>query len=415
MNGHIGNGRHAVVVADLARGHKSGGFQPPVPAARIVLVSSTCYRPRDMRTADFDFPLPPELIAQQPATEHDQSRLLVLQRPGGKIAHKKFRDVLGYLRDGDVLVMNNSRVIPARLRGRNARTGGQFEILLLEENATNDWWVMLRPGKRARVGTEITISDADGNPSAVRAEVIATNDEGHRRLRFDGTTDILHALNELGEIPLPPYITRANAAGLDADKERYQTVYAEPAGSVAAPTAGLHFTKALLAEVRARDVEVHFVTLHVGLGTFAPVKADTLAGHVMHEERYELSAATAHAVNQAKAEGRRVIAVGTTSVRVLESAAVPGGAGDGAHGVARPTVAAGTGRTRIFIHPPYQFKVVDALLTNFHLPCSTLLMLVSAFVAPGEMGGRELALAAYAEAVRERYRFFSYGDAMLIL
>jgi S-adenosylmethionine:tRNA ribosyltransferase-isomerase len=238
----------------------------------------------------------------------------------------------------------------------------------------------------------------------VRAEVLAKNPEGHCQVRFTGTSNIVNELENLGEIPLPPYIERVAGA---EDDTRYQTVFAQPAGSVAAPTAGLHFTSALLEILRARGVHLHFVTLHVGLGTFSPVKADNLADHVMHEERFELPAPTAAAINAAKREGRRVIAIGTTTVRVLESAA--------ALTPAASHLSPVTARTRIFIHPPYQFRVVDALLTNFHLPQSTLLMLVSAFTAPGEFRGRELALAAYAEAVRERYRFFSYGDAMLIL
>jgi len=306
-------------------------------------------------------------------------------------------------------VLNNSRVIRARLRGVNQKTSGAFEMLLLEENGINDWWTMLKPGKRAHVGTRIVLTHhASRITPPITATILAINDEGHRRLQFDGTANILDALDELGEIPLPPYIRRQpgmpDDAALSLDQERYQTVFAEPAGSVAAPTAGLHFTKPLLDEIRARGVEVHFVTLHVGLGTFAPVKAEILGDHVMHEERFEVNDTTAGAVNAAKAAGRRVLAVGTTSVRVLESIAAQH---DG-------KIVAGPGRTRIFIHPPREFKIVDALLTNFHLPCSTLLMLVSAFAAPGETRGREMILAAYAEAIRERYRFFSYGDAMLI-
>ncbi len=358
-----------------------------------------------MRTADFDYLLRPELIAQQPAAQRDQSRLMVVDRKNGAVAHRNFRDLLEYLRAGDVLVLNNSRVLPARLRGVNARTGGRFEMLLLEENDVNDWWVMLRPGKRAQVGTEISLSHPDGGPAGIQAVVLETNDEGHRRLCFSGVTDISRALNTLGEVPLPPYITRANADALSGDKERYQTVYAEPTGSVAAPTAGLHFTDALLNDVRARGVTVCFVTLHVGLGTFAPVKADTLESHQMHEERYELSEETARMVNDARSAGGRIVAVGTTTVRVLESLAAKN---DG-------KLVAGGGRTRIFIYPPYAFRIVNVLLTNFHLPRSTLLMLVSAFAAPGEASGRELILSAYAAAVQERYRFFSYGDAMLIV
>ena len=350
-----------------------------------------------MRTADFHFDYPAELIAQQPATRRDESRLLVLHRRENRFEHRQFPDLLNFINPGDVLVLNNSRVIPVRLRGTNTKTGGAFLLLLLEENAPNDWWAMIKPGKRAHLGTQIRI----GNLTATVTDI---NAEGHRRLQFSGVENVLTALDGLGEMPLPPYIKRASG-GQRQDVARYQTVFAQPAGSVAAPTAGLHFTEALLEQIRALGVKICFVTLHVGLGTFSPVKADTLDAHVMHEERFELDAETARTINEAKRCGRRVIAVGTTSVRVLESAAAqnPG------------ELVATRGRTRIFIHPPYEFKIVDALLTNFHLPCSTLLMLVSAFASPGETHGREMILAAYAEAVRERYRFFSYGDAMLIL
>jgi S-adenosylmethionine:tRNA ribosyltransferase-isomerase len=356
-----------------------------------------------MRTADFDFALPPELIAQQPAPKRDESRLLVLHRADGRIGHRQFRDLLEFLCVGDVLVLNNSRVIPARLRGANAKSGGKFEMLLLEENAPNDWWVMLRPGKNARVGTQMILHDAGGQPAKISATVVEVNAEGHRRLNFSGTPDIGSELESLGEIPLPPYIERSKP--LPGDKERYQTVFAKTTGSVAAPTAGLHFTDELLEKIRARGVKICFVTLHVGLGTFAPVKTETLAEHKMHEERFEVGEETIRAVNEAKKSGRRVIAAGTTSVRVLESVAARNAGKLNAH----------NGKTSIFIFPPFQFQIVDALLTNFHLPCSTLLMLVSAFAAPGEIRGREMVLAAYAEAVREHYRFFSYGDAMLIL
>jgi S-adenosylmethionine:tRNA ribosyltransferase-isomerase len=358
-----------------------------------------------MRTADFDYLLPPELVAQTPAPKRDQSRLMVLSRLDGSFQHRKFGDVLEYFRAGDVLVLNDSRVIRARLRGRNVRTGGEFEVLLLEEVSTNDWWVMLRPGRRARVQTGIRFQDRHGKITDVSASVIETNSEGHRRLQFTGAHDIASELDRLGEIPLPPYIKRRDASADDIDSKRYQAVYANAAGSVAAPTAGLHFTPQLLEGIRKRGVQVCHVTLHVGLGTFAPVKADVLVDHVMHEERFLISEETAHAVNAAKSEGRRVVAVGTTSVRVLESAADP----------TTGRLQAGSSRTRIFIHPPRRFRIIDALLTNFHLPRSTLLMLVSAFAAPGETRGCELVLAAYAEAIRERYRFFSYGDAMLIV
>jgi S-adenosylmethionine:tRNA ribosyltransferase-isomerase len=361
-----------------------------------------------MQTADFDFELPPELIAQMPAAKRDASRLLVLHRDSGAMEHRTFRDVLEFFRAGDVLVLNNSRVIPARLRGKNAKTGGGFKLLLLKENSVNDWWAMLQPGKRAHIGTEIILA-SNGKPTEIRATVLDKNDEGHRRLEFSGVENIFQALDEIGEIPLPPYIHRAPAAQNSDptrfDRERYQTVFAQTAGSVAAPTAGLHFTESLLDDIRARGVEVCFVTLHVGLGTFLPVKTETITAHTMHEERYELSKETADAIKAAKRERRRVIAVGTTTVRVLESVAEKH-AGD---------LTSGPGETRIFIYPPRDFKIVDALLTNFHLPCSTLLMLVSALAAPGETRGCEMVLAAYAEAVRERYRFFSYGDAMLLL
>lgn len=356
-----------------------------------------------MRTADFDFALPSELIAQHPAAKRDESRLLVLNRANGSLTHRKFRDLLKFLRDGDVLVVNNSRVIPARLRGVNAKSGGKFEILLLEENAPNDWWVMVRPGKNARIGTQINFHNATRNLTNISATVSEVNDEGHRRLQFSGTPDISRELDSLGEIPLPPYIERK---ALQAeDKERYQTVFAKPAGSVAAPTAGLHFTPELLEQIRARGVKICFVTLHVGLGTFASVKTEALSEHKMHEERFEIGEETVRAVNEAKTSGNRVIAVGTTTVRVLETVAAKNA---GKLNVYR-------GKTSIFIHPPFQFQIVDALLTNFHLPCSTLLMLASAFASPGEICGREMILSAYAEAIRERYRFFSYGDAMLIL
>lgn len=360
-----------------------------------------------MRVEDFDFELSPELIAQTPAPHRDASRLLVIHRDSGKVEHRQFRDVLQFLQAGDVLVFNNSRVIPARLRGQNERTGGQFEMFLLEENAVNDWWALMRPAKRARQNTEILVLDKE-QPTHIRATVAEIGDEGNRRLRFSGTKNILDELEQLGEVPLPPYIRREEARGSGSakfDRERYQTVYAQPPGSVAAPTAGLHFTKPLLEKIRTRGVQVCFVTLHVGMGTFAPVKADTIAEHKMHEERYELSEETARIINEAKREGRRVIAVGTTSVRVLESVAKE-------H---EGKLVPGCGRTSIFIYPPSHFKIVSALLTNFHLPRSTLLMLISAFATPGETRGREMILSAYAEAVRVRYRFFSYGDAMLLL
>lgn len=357
-----------------------------------------------MRTADFNYDLPPELIAQHPSVHRDDSRLLVLPRTTRQIEHRQFTHFSQYLQAGDVLVLNNSRVIPARLRGTNRQTGGQFEILLIEEVAANDWWVMLRPGKRARIGTQINILDLNAQATGITATVTEVNAEGHRRLAFIGTPDIRLSLDLIGEIPLPPYITRHSPSELAGDKQRYQTVYAQPPGSVAAPTAGLHFTPEILDKIGALGVHICHVTLHVGLGTFAPIKAESLETHVMHEEWLEIGGETVNAINHAKATGHRVFAAGTTSVRVLESVAALN------HG----TVRVHQGKTRIFIYPPYDFKVVDALLTNFHLPCSTLLMLVSAFAAPGAVSGRETILNAYAEAIRNRYRFFSYGDAMLI-
>ena len=357
-----------------------------------------------VRTADFNFALPPELIAQQPAPRRDGSRLLVLQRKTGTVAHRQFPDLLEFLTAGDVLVLNNSRVIPARLHGNNARSGGRFEILLLEENANNDWWTMMRPGKRARIGTQIRLQEKNGESTKIFATVTAVNDEGHRRLQFSGTENLFTELEKLGEMPLPPYIERHGER--PDDRERYQTVFAQLAGSVAAPTAGLHFTPELLEKIRARGVTVCFVTLHVGAGTFLPVKTEVVSAHQMHTERFELGIETVTAVNHAKKSGRRVVAVGTTTVRTLETVARQNAGTLNVH----------EGKTNIFLFPPAAFLIVDALLTNFHLPESTLLMLVSAFAAPGEISrGRDLILSAYAEAIRKRYRFFSFGDAMLIL
>jgi S-adenosylmethionine:tRNA ribosyltransferase-isomerase len=353
-----------------------------------------------MQTSDFHFDLPEELVAQRSLAARDQSRLLVLDRATSDIAHRTFNDLGAFLREDDVLVLNNSRVIRARLRGANVHSGGRFELLLVEEVAPNDWWAMLKPGKRARVGTDICLTDHTGSHTSVVAHIIETNEEGHRRLQFSGTRNILDELDRLGEVPLPPYIQR------EADKTdvgRYQTVFACSPGSVAAPTAGLHFTNDTLNRLRKQGIQVCEVTLHVGLGTFAPVKSERLEAHVIHEERYEITAKVANTLNEAREQGRRIIAVGTTALRTLESAHTPVG------------IRAGAARTRLFVYPPFKFRAVDVLLTNFHLPRSTLLMLVSAFAAPGETRGRELILNAYAEAVRERYRFFSYGDAMLIL
>jgi len=400
-----------------------------------------------VRTADFYYELPPELIAQHPAPQRDGSRLLVLHRTDGRFEHRRFPDFLAYVGPGDVLVLNDSRVIPARLRGHKPASGGEVEVLLVEENGVNDWWAMLRPGKRVRAGTRLAFtrpagiqppassrrhfaSPAVDSTRALSAVVEAKNDEGLYRLRFEQASDLRGLLEQFGEVPLPPYIQRPIPPSAE-DRERYQTVFAAAPGSVAAPTAGLHFTGGLLEGIKQRGVELCFVTLHVGLGTFAPVKVERLEDHVMHEEAYEIPALTVAAVSRAKAEGRRVVAVGTTSLRVLETVAAHlefGGASlrasqpqdqfQAARPQARPTDAGSAplrGRTRLFLRPPAEFRVAHALLTNFHLPESTLLMLVSAFAAPGATRGRELILRTYAEAVRERYRFFSYGDAMLIL
>ncbi|MDA1273929.1 MAG: tRNA preQ1(34) S-adenosylmethionine ribosyltransferase-isomerase QueA [Verrucomicrobia bacterium] len=357
-----------------------------------------------MHARDFHFDLPGELIAQHPAEYRDQSRLLVFDRKTTEIEHRHFSDLPQFLCAGDILVLNDSRVIPARLRGSKANSGARVEMLLVEEIATNDWWVMIRPGKRIRPGTRILLKNSAGLVSAITATVICKNREGHCRLRFDGVADVLTHLDTLGEVPLPPYIRRNKGTIETTDRERYQTVFATQSGSVAAPTAGLHFTSGLLASLRSRGVKVVTVTLHVGLGTFAPVKSELVSNHTMHEERFDLPEETARAVIEAKKSGNRVFAIGTTSTRVLESSAVNSS-----------ELKATRGKTNLFVFPPYRFQVVDAMVTNFHLPESTLLMLVSAFAAPNETRGRELALSVYAEAIREGYRFFSYGDAMLIL
>jgi S-adenosylmethionine:tRNA ribosyltransferase-isomerase len=352
-----------------------------------------------VRTDSFDFFLPDNLIAQHPLKRREDSRLLVFSRPTSTHLHKSFTDIGGFLGPKDLVVLNNSRVLPARLRGTRP-TGGVFEILLLKENARNDWWTMLKPGRRTKIGSTLSFIDRSGRQTEVNAVVLDKNTDGHCRLGFSGTLEIRDDLSRLGEIPLPPYIRRNPGELNPEDEERYQTVYASPTGSVAAPTAGLHFTPEILTKIR--HVEV---TLHVGLGTFAPVKTTQVEEHEMHEEWYNVSDEAAAEIAKTKAEGGRIIAAGTTSLRVLESAARNSGG----------IVEAGAANTRIFIHPPYKFRCVDALLTNFHLPRSTLLMLVSAFLRPGETGGIEQILQLYKEAVKQEYRFFSYGDAMLIL
>ena len=339
----------------------------------------------------YDYHLPPERIAQEGVEPRDLARMMVVYREGPfRVAHRRVRDLPEFLRPGDVLVFNESKVIPARLLARKP-TGGRVEVLLVRERAPGLWEALLGPARRAPVGTELSfLSPRDWRPvPGLKAEVVGVEADGVRLLQIQG--DLLAHLEEVGEVPLPPYIKA------QIPLERYQTVYAKRPGSVAAPTAGLHFTPELLERLRGMGVELHFLTLHVGPGTFRPVKGDP-EKHAMHAEPYEIPEATALAVNRAKAEGRRVIAVGTTVVRALESAYREG-----------EGVAAGAGETRLFIRPPYAFKVIDGLFTNFHLPRSTLLMLVAAFL------GYERTMAAYRLAVEEGYRFYSLGDAMLIL
>ena len=340
-----------------------------------------------MRTDDFNFDLPEELIAQHPLEQRDHSRLLVLDKHSGNITHKRFDDILDYLVPGDVLVVNNTRVIPARLFGMKEGGTAHIEVLLLKpvENQPDHWEVLVRPGKRVKVGAKVIFGEGK-----MTGTVVDDTDTG-RIMKFEYNGIFNEILDELGTMPLPPYIK----AKLD-DQERYQTVYAKERGSAAAPTAGLHFTKELLAEVKARGIEVVEVLLHVGLGTFRPVQVDDIHSHKMHSEYYRITQDAADTINKALDEGRRVIAVGTTSTRTLESAAKDG------------RVVAGDGDTSIFIYPGYQFQVLSGLITNFHLPKSTLVMLVSA------LAGREHVLHAYEEAVKERYRFFSFGDAMFI-
>ena len=340
-----------------------------------------------MRTEDFNFDLPEELIAQHPLEQRDHSRLLVLDKQSGSIAHKRFDNILDYLVPGDVLVINNTRVIPARLFGMKEGGTAHIEVLLLKpvENKPDCWEVLVRPGKRVKVGAKVVFGEGK-----MTGTVIDDTDTG-RIMQFEYDGIFNEILDELGTMPLPPYIK----AKLD-DQERYQTVYAKERGSAAAPTAGLHFTNELLAEVKARGIEVVEVLLHVGLGTFRPVQVDDIFSHKMHSEYYRITPEAADTINKALDEGRRVIAVGTTSTRTLESAAKDG------------RVVAGDGDTSIFIYPGYQFQVLSGLITNFHLPKSTLVMLVSA------LAGREHVLHAYEEAVKERYRFFSFGDAMFI-
>ncbi|HTI71974.1 MAG TPA: tRNA preQ1(34) S-adenosylmethionine ribosyltransferase-isomerase QueA [Candidatus Limnocylindria bacterium] len=357
-----------------------------------------------MRVSDFDFHLPDNLIAQVPTPERTGSRLLVVDRSSRALAHRRFVDLPHFLCDNDLLIFNDSRVIPARLRGEKLGTGGEVEMLLTEQVEPEVWWTLLRPGKRVRPGTTIRLLSAPEVPSEMTATVLQKNEEGHVQLRFTGPQSIIEFANTHGEIPLPPYIARPAHSRDSADVTRYQTVYARQEGSVAAPTAGLHFSDEFLNQLRSKGIETRHVTLHVGLGTFAPIKVDLVADHRLHRERYSIPEATALAIRTAKANGRRVVAVGTTSLRVLEAAAR----------LTKGSVPGGPGSTDMFLYPPAEFQVVDALLTNFHLPQSSLLMLVSAFAAPRSTDGREFILNAYREAVTQGYRFFSYGDAMFI-
>ena len=342
----------------------------------------------ELKKSDFYFDLPQELIAQDPLEDRSASRLLVLNRKTGAVEHHTFKEIMNYVRSGDCLVLNNTKVIPARLMGVKEDTGAAIEVLLLKRRDSDVWETLVKPGKKARPGAKIVFGDG-----CLRAEVLDVVEEGNRLIRFDYEGIFEEVLDRLGEMPLPPYITHKLQ-----DKNRYQTVYAKYEGSAAAPTAGLHFTEELLAQIEKMGVKIAYVTLHVGLGTFRPVKADNILEHHMHSEHYEVTPETAELINRTKESGGRVICVGTTSCRTVESAADENG-----------RVQPGCGDTEIFIYPGYRFKVLDCLITNFHLPESTLVMLVSA------LAGRENVLAAYREAVEERYRFFSFGDAMLVI
>lgn len=341
-----------------------------------------------MKTSDFYFDLPKELIAQDPLTDRASSRLLKLDRNTGDIEHRHFTDILDYLLPGDLLVLNNTKVIPARLLGVKEETGANVEVFLLKRLSDKTWETLVKPGKKLKPGTKVSFGDG-----LLKAEILDILDDGGRIVQFEYSGIFEEILDKLGEMPLPPYITHKLK-----DKDRYQTVYAKYEGSVAAPTAGLHFTKELLDEVKKNGIDIAYVTLHVGLGTFRPVKATEITEHIMHSESYIITEETAEKINNTKKNGGRVICVGTTSVRTLESAAEEDG-----------TINASEGDTSIFIYPGYRFKVLDGLITNFHLPESTLVMLVSAFA------GRENVLNAYKNAVDEKYRFFSFGDAMMII
>ena len=338
-----------------------------------------------MKTSDFSYDLPSELIAQHPAQKRDQSRLMLLNKKTGEINHKKFYNIIDYLNNGDVLVLNDTRVMPARIFGHRPEKDESIEILLLNHKG-DTWETLAKPGKKLKIGTEIIFSDE------LKAQVVDISEDGSRFLKFIYSGIFEEILDRLGEMPLPPYIQEKLE-----DKERYQTVYSKEIGSAAAPTAGLHFTKELLKKIEEKGIEVCFITLHVGLGTFRPVKVEDVTKHKMHSEFYIIRDDVAQKINKAKDEGRRIVAVGTTSIRTLESASDDKG-----------YVEAKSGWTDIFIYPPYKFKCVDALITNFHLPESTLIMLVSS------LSTREIILNAYNVAVKEKYRFFSFGDAMFI-
>ena len=341
-----------------------------------------------MEIKDFYYDLPTELIAQKPLKDRTSSRLMVLNRKTGEVSHKHFFDIKDYLNAGDCLVMNNTRVIPARLYGSKEGSGGKIEFLLLKRLDIDTWELILRPGKKAKVGSRFVFGDG-----RLHAEVIRVKDDGNRIVRFEYEGIWEEILDTLGEMPLPPYIKEKLE-----DKNRYQTVYSKIEGSAAAPTAGLHFTDELLRELRDKGVKTAFVTLHVGLGTFRPVSVDKIEEHKMHTEFYHVSKETADLINETRKGGGRIVCVGTTSVRTLESSSLEDG-----------TVIPGSGDTSIFIYPGYKFKTVDSLITNFHLPESTLLMLISALY------DRESIMKAYSESIAERYRFFSFGDAMIII
>ena len=352
-----------------------------------------------MRVDEFDYELPEELIAQKPADKRDASRLMVVHRDSHTLEHKHFFDILDYLHEGDVLVLNNSKVLPARLYGVKEGTGAKIEFLLIKRIEGDTWETMVRPGRRMKPGDSVIFCE---NP-LFKAKVVDYGADGTRIVDFEYEGIFMERLEEIGSMPLPPYIERASE---DDDKDRYQTVYCREEGSVAAPTAGLHFTEDLLSKAADKGVELVYVTLHVGIGTFRPVKCENVEEHSMHFEEYYISEEAADTINRAKRDGRRVISVGTTSTRTVESAAYFMESAENDADCWQ--VKSGSGSTGIFIYPGYEFKIIDSLITNFHLPKSTLMMLISALY------DREHILEAYEEAIRERYRFFSYGDAMFI-